>query len=53
VKKVALVDGVAPRAMRQPAPKAQFFNVALARVGLSHGARSDAIHPLSNLFHGL
>jgi len=47
VKNVALVDGVAPRAMRQPAPQARIFSMALARVGLWHGARSDAIHPLS------
>ena len=42
-----MVGGRASRAMCQPAPKAQFFNVALARAGLWHGARSDAIHPLS------
>src|SRR5260221_6482730 len=53
VKKVALVDGVAPRAMRQPAPKARIFSVALARVGFCHGARSDAIYPLSDLFESL
>jgi len=67
VKKVALVDGVVPprrrgigvvggrasRAMRQPAPKAPNISVALARMGLCHGARSAAIHPLSDLFHGL
>jgi len=36
--------------MRQPTPKAQIFSVARVRAGLCHGARSDAIHPLSDFF---
>ena len=36
--------GRASRAMRQHAPKAIPFSVALSRGGLWHGARSDAIH---------
>lgn len=40
-----LVDGVAPRAMRNPRRRPSFQSGAGARGG--HGARSDAIHPRS------
>jgi hypothetical protein len=41
------VDGAAPRAVRQPTPKAQFFSMALTRVGfgMARGAAPSTNAP--------